>query len=66
MVAEEFFDQGDIEKTKLHLQPMDMMDRNFSHKLPSMQIGFINSICLPLYEVQYNELWNVNVCWILL
>uniref|UniRef100_H2YVD3 Phosphodiesterase n=1 Tax=Ciona savignyi TaxID=51511 RepID=H2YVD3_CIOSA len=50
LVAEEFFEQGDIEKTKLHQEPPDMMNRKLKHKLPKMQIGFIDSICLPLYE----------------
>ncbi|XP_078492494.1 dual 3',5'-cyclic-AMP and -GMP phosphodiesterase 11-like isoform X1 [Ciona intestinalis] len=50
LVAEEFFEQGDIEKSKLHQEPPDMMNRKLKHKLPKMQIGFIDSICLPLYE----------------
>jgi len=51
-VAEEFFEQGDIERNQLHQQPVDMMNRDLKHKLPKMQIGFIDSICLPLYEVE--------------
>nr|CAB3264734.1 dual 3',5'-cyclic-AMP and -GMP phosphodiesterase 11-like [Phallusia mammillata] len=49
-VAEEFFEQGDIEKNKLMQEPIDMMNRKLKHKLPNMQVGFIDSICLPLYE----------------
>ena len=30
------------------------MDRDESHNLPKMQIGFIDSICLPLYKVKEN------------
>ncbi|XP_076818911.1 cGMP-specific 3',5'-cyclic phosphodiesterase-like isoform X2 [Clavelina lepadiformis] len=49
-VAEEFFEQGDIEKDRLHQEPVDMMNRKLKHKLPNMQVGFIDSICLPLYK----------------
>ena len=28
-----------------------MMDRRKRHQLPKMQVGFIDSVCLPLYEV---------------
>ena len=51
LVAEEFFEQGDIEKLQFHEQPIAMMDRDQSENLPKMQIGFIDSICLPLYKV---------------
>lgn len=34
------------------------MDRDEKDNLPKMQIGFIDSICLPLYRV--------NTCWDLL
>lgn len=30
-----------------------MMDRDEKDNLPKMQIGFIDSICLPLYRVNY-------------
>ena len=52
-VAEEFFEQGDIEKQQLHQEPIDMMNRKQKHRLPDMQVGFIDSICLPLYQVIY-------------
>ena len=29
-----------------------MMDREQKDKLPDMQVGFIDSICLPVYEVR--------------
>jgi len=51
MLAEEFFEQGDVEKSELHVTPMDVMDRDKKSQLPTMQIGFIDSICLPIYEV---------------
>ena len=42
--------QGDLEKTELHLEPIPMMDRGKQEKLPSMQVNFIDEICLPVYE----------------
>lgn len=50
LVASEFFEQGDIEKEQLNLTPSRMMDRDRKDELPDMQINFINSICLPVYE----------------
>ncbi|GIY28841.1 dual 3',5'-cyclic-AMP and -GMP phosphodiesterase 11 [Caerostris darwini] len=50
LVANEFFDQGDLEK-QLKFEPIqDMMNRDKRDKLPLMQVGFIDSICLPIYE----------------
>lgn len=51
MVASEFFEQGDRERDELQSEPMAMMDRKKKHELPKMQVGFINFICLPLYQV---------------
>ncbi|XP_064091745.1 dual 3',5'-cyclic-AMP and -GMP phosphodiesterase 11-like isoform X1 [Macrobrachium nipponense] len=50
LVAGEFFEQGDIEKQELKITPIDMMNREKKDKLPMMQVGFIDSICLPVYE----------------
>jgi len=50
LVSSEFFFQGDLEKTELHLEPIPMMDRGKQEKLPSMQVNFIDEICLPVYE----------------
>ncbi|GIX71562.1 hypothetical protein CDAR_569441 [Caerostris darwini] len=49
LIANEFFEQGDIEK-QLQLEPIDMMNRDKKDKLPWMQVAFIGSTCLPLYE----------------
>eukprot|EP00118_Oscarella_pearsei_P016450 m.157085 g.157085 ORF g.157085 m.157085 type:complete len:773 (+) comp38701_c0_seq3:67-2385(+) len=49
-VASEFFEQGDLEKTHLNQQPIPTMDRQRKGELPKMQVGFINNICMPLYE----------------
>ncbi|XP_025415824.1 cGMP-specific 3',5'-cyclic phosphodiesterase isoform X1 [Sipha flava] len=51
LVADEFFDQGDLEKLQLNQQPMAMMDREKKDELPQMQVEFIDVICLPLYKV---------------
>ncbi|XP_055525606.1 cGMP-specific 3',5'-cyclic phosphodiesterase isoform X2 [Wyeomyia smithii] len=51
LVADEFFDQGDLEKLQLNQQPVAMMDRERKDELPKMQVGFIDVICLPLYKV---------------
>lgn len=50
LVADEFFDQGDLERMQLNQQPVAMMDRERKDELPQMQVGFIDVICLPLYK----------------
>ncbi|PFX27035.1 dual 3',5'-cyclic-AMP and -GMP phosphodiesterase 11-like isoform X1 [Stylophora pistillata] len=50
LVAEEFFQQGDLEQQELKSTPMAMMDRAKKDELPQMQVGFIDSVCLPLYK----------------
>ncbi|XP_057313858.1 dual 3',5'-cyclic-AMP and -GMP phosphodiesterase 11-like isoform X2 [Hydractinia symbiolongicarpus] len=50
LVAEEFFQQGDLEQKELHQTPIEMMDRAKKDKLPKMQVGFIDNICLPVYQ----------------
>ena len=49
LVADEFFYQGDLEKTNLQMQPIDMMNRDKKDKLPAMQVDFIDAICMPVY-----------------
>lgn len=34
----------------VHVHTQDMMDREKKDKLPHMQVGFIDNICLPVYE----------------
>lgn len=51
LVADEFFDQGDLEKLQLNTKPIAMMDRERKDELPKMQVGFIDVICIPLYRV---------------
>jgi len=50
LVASEFFDQGDLELEQLHQKPIPMMDRSRIDELPTLQVQFIDSICLPLYQ----------------
>ncbi|XP_023290420.1 dual 3',5'-cyclic-AMP and -GMP phosphodiesterase 11 isoform X2 [Orussus abietinus] len=50
LVSSEFFEQGDIERRTLNITPIDIMNREKEDQLPMMQVGFIDSICLPIYE----------------
>ncbi|XP_063244233.1 dual 3',5'-cyclic-AMP and -GMP phosphodiesterase 11 isoform X2 [Bacillus rossius redtenbacheri] len=50
LVSSEFFEQGDIERQELHITPIDIMNREKEDQLPLMQVGFIDSICMPIYE----------------
>ncbi|KAL2078224.1 hypothetical protein ACEWY4_025909 [Coilia grayii] len=50
MVAAEFWEQGDLERTVLEQEPIPMMDRNKSDELPKMQCGFINFVCSFVYK----------------
>ena len=49
LVCEEFFRQGDIEKSRN--QAVSMYCDRESTDIPKSQAGFIKNICLPLYEV---------------
>jgi hypothetical protein len=49
MVCEEFFRQGDIEKSRG--QAVSMYCDRETTDIPKSQAGFIKNICLPLYEV---------------
>ncbi|TRY74606.1 hypothetical protein TCAL_00771, partial [Tigriopus californicus] len=50
LVSAEFFYQGDLEKKQLNVQPIDMMNREKLDRLPAMQVDFIDTICLPVYN----------------
>ncbi|XP_016347184.1 cGMP-specific 3',5'-cyclic phosphodiesterase isoform X1 [Sinocyclocheilus anshuiensis] len=50
LVATELYAQGDREKYELNIQPMHVMDRENSTRLPHMQVDYIDGICSPLYE----------------
>jgi dual 3',5'-cyclic-AMP and -GMP phosphodiesterase 11 len=51
-ISSEFFEQGDVERQELNITPIDIMNREMEDQLPTMQVGFIDSICLPIYEVR--------------
>ncbi|KAJ7324144.1 hypothetical protein JRQ81_017164 [Phrynocephalus forsythii] len=50
MVANEFWEQGDLERDVLQQQPIPMMDRNKSDELPKLQVGFIDFVCTFVYK----------------
>lgn len=49
-VAEEFWEQGDLERTVLEQQPIPMMDRTKAAELPKLQCGFIDFVCTFVYK----------------
>ena len=49
LVTQEFHNQGDIEKS-LNLPISFLCDRTISN-VPSSQVGFINGIVLPIFEI---------------
>ena len=51
LVATEFFEQGDMERSLFEQEPIPMMDRNKKRELPKMQVGFIDFICMPIYKI---------------
>lgn len=50
LVANEFWEQGDLERTVLQQQPIPMMDRNKKGELPKLQVGFIDFVCTFVYK----------------
>ena len=50
LVAEEFWYQGDLEKTQLSSPLVPMFDREHRHELPRLQVGFCQGVCLPVYR----------------
>ncbi|XP_069756653.1 cone cGMP-specific 3',5'-cyclic phosphodiesterase subunit alpha' [Narcine bancroftii] len=73
MVANEFWEQGDLEQTVLQQQPIPMMDRNKKDELPKLQVGFIDFVCTFVYKEfarfhkeitpMYDGLQNNRVEW---
>jgi hypothetical protein len=54
MVCEEFFSQGDMERTKG--QPISMFCDRETTNIPKSQHGFLTNICIPLYDIWCNYL----------
>ncbi|XP_060064036.1 cAMP and cAMP-inhibited cGMP 3',5'-cyclic phosphodiesterase 10A-like [Ylistrum balloti] len=52
---EEFYDQGDLEKSH-GIEPLPMMDRERIKERPQQQVGFIDFICHPLYKTLHQIL----------
>ena len=50
LVAEEFWSQGDVEKTELSVYPAPLMNRDLKQELPQLQAGFCEGVCLPVYR----------------
>ncbi|KAM4609066.1 dual 3',5'-cyclic-AMP and -GMP phosphodiesterase 11A isoform 2-T2 [Polymixia lowei] len=50
LVTNEFFEQGDRERSELKLTPSAIFDRNRKDELPGLQLEWIDGICAPLYE----------------
>ncbi|XP_075831202.1 cone cGMP-specific 3',5'-cyclic phosphodiesterase subunit alpha' isoform X1 [Microtus pennsylvanicus] len=50
LVANEFWEQGDLERTVLQQQPIPMMDRTKRDELPKLQVGFIDFVCTFVYK----------------
>uniref|UniRef100_A0A1I8F966 PDEase domain-containing protein n=1 Tax=Macrostomum lignano TaxID=282301 RepID=A0A1I8F966_9PLAT len=48
LVANEFYEQGDRERSELNMQPEDLKDRDKRMRLPAMQVGFIDFVCQPV------------------
>uniref|UniRef100_A0A1I8FD02 PDEase domain-containing protein n=1 Tax=Macrostomum lignano TaxID=282301 RepID=A0A1I8FD02_9PLAT len=51
LVANEFYEQGDRERSELNMQPEDLKDRDKRMRLPAMQVGFIDFVCQPVYTM---------------
>lgn len=49
LVSEEFFAQGDLEKERNI--PVSMFCDRYCTDIPKVQVGFLRSICLPLFEM---------------
>ncbi|GIY50613.1 probable 3',5'-cyclic phosphodiesterase pde-5 [Caerostris darwini] len=52
VIFEEFYDQGDVEKSQGR-QPLPVMDRSRMDEQPDSQVNFLEGICIPCYELLY-------------
>lgn len=50
VIFEEFYEQGDIERAQGR-EPIPMMDRNKESEKPASQVGFLQGICIPCYDL---------------
>lgn len=50
LIASEFWEQGDLERTVLQQQPIPMMDRNEKDELPKLQGGYVDFVYTFVYK----------------
>lgn len=50
-----------FQRDKFGHTPAYMMDRSKRDELPKMQVGFIDNICLELYEVVISYIQNIHL-----
>ncbi|XP_067020577.1 dual 3',5'-cyclic-AMP and -GMP phosphodiesterase 11A-like [Acropora muricata] len=56
LVTSEFFQQGDLERSTLKMEPSALMDRQKVDELPSLQVQFFESTGIPVFKAltQFN------------
>jgi len=50
LVTSEFFQQGDLERTTLNVEPSALMDRQKVDELPALQVQFFESTGIPVFK----------------
>ncbi|KAJ7375423.1 Dual 3',5'-cyclic-AMP and -GMP phosphodiesterase 11A [Desmophyllum pertusum] len=50
LVTSEFFQQGDLERTTLKMEPSALMDRQKVDELPALQVQFFESTGIPVFK----------------
>ncbi|XP_070535432.1 dual 3',5'-cyclic-AMP and -GMP phosphodiesterase 11A-like [Ptychodera flava] len=63
LVTKEFFAQGDKERKELNIEPHVMFDRSRKDELPQMQVSFIDTVCIPLYQALQKIDSKLNVMY---
>lgn len=56
LVTSEFFQQGDLERTTLKMEPSALMDRQKIDELPALQVQFFETTGIPVFKAlaQFN------------
>lgn len=57
----EFFEQGDLECDIIGRPSQDLFNRAKTKDMPKMQIGFIDFICLPVYDALSKQVPELKV-----
>ncbi|XP_073235932.1 dual 3',5'-cyclic-AMP and -GMP phosphodiesterase 11A-like isoform X2 [Porites lutea] len=57
LVTSEFFQQGDLERTTLKVEPSALMDRQKIDELPALQVQFFETTGIPVFKAltQFNS-----------